>query len=236
MSFAESSDWSAIPGTVGTFFSPTRNSAESGSLGLGVNATTRLDRMEAINSTNPIHRISVDQFHRMIEAGLFADGDRVELIDGEMRDMPPIGPPHGGCTDDLTMILAPQLAGKAIVRVQGPLALDDGTEVYPDLLVLKQRDDGYRHSNPSGEDVLLVIEVADSSLPLDLGVKLAKYARAGICRYWVVNIKDHTLHDHRDPDQFGRRYRQLHSLTEGSLSVTIEGVEIQVDIGDLLHA
>lgn len=192
--------------------------------------------MEAIDTINPIHRISVDQFHRMIEAGLFTDGDRVELIDGEMRDMAPIGPPHGGCTDDLTMILAPQLAGKAIVRVQGPLALDDGTEVYPDLLALKQRDDGYRRSNPTGEDVLLVVEVADSSLTMDLGVKLAKYARAGIRRYWVVDVKNCNFHDHRDPDRFGRRYRQLHSLTEGSLSVTIEGVDIQVDIGDLLRA
>jgi Uma2 family endonuclease len=192
--------------------------------------------VEAIDTINPIHRISVDQFHRMIEAGLFTDGDRVELIDGEMRDMPPVGPPHGGCTNDLTMIFAPKLAGKAIVSIQGPLVLDDGTEVYPDLLVLKQRDDRYRHSNPTGEDVLLVVEVADSSLPFDLGVKLAKYARAGIRRYWVVDIKNRTLHDHRDPDRFGGRYRQLHSLSEGPLSVTIEGVDIRVDTGNLLRA
>ena len=190
--------------------------------------------MEATNTVNPIHRISVEQFHCMIEAGVFADGDRVELIDGEMRDMTPIGPPHGGCTDSLNMIFARKVAGKAIVRVQGALVLDDGTEVYPDLLVLKQRDDWYRKSNPTGDDALLVIEVADSSLPLDLGVKLAKYARAGIRRYWVIDIKSRTLHDHRDPDRFGRRYRQLHSLADGPLTVTIEGVDVQVDVGALL--
>jgi len=191
--------------------------------------------MEATETLNPIHRIDVEQFHRMIEAGVFADGDRVELIDGEMRDMSPIGPPHGGCTNKLTMTFAPRLAGKAIVSIQGPLVLGDGTEVYPDLLVLKQRDDWYRLSNPAGEDALLVIEVADSSLSFDLGVKLPKYARAGVPRYWVIDLKNRVIHDHRGPDRFGGRYRQLDSLTEGPLSVRIEGVDIQVDAGDLLR-
>jgi Uma2 family endonuclease len=112
--------------------------------------------------------------------------------------------------------------------------LDDGTEVYPDLVVLAQRKDWYSEANPTGEDALLVIEVADSSLSLDLGTKLSRYARAGIRRYWVVDIKSRKLHDHRDPDRFGRRYRQLHSLDRGVLSVTIAGVDISVDIGQLL--
>jgi len=92
--------------------------------------------MEAIDTINPIHRISVEQFHRMIEAGVFAEGDRLELINGEMRDMTPIGPPHNGCTGHLNMTFAPQLTGKAIVRVQGALVLDEGTELYPDLAAL----------------------------------------------------------------------------------------------------
>jgi Uma2 family endonuclease len=192
--------------------------------------------MEATDTVNPIHRISVEQFHRMVEAGVFTDSDRVELIDGEMRDMPPIGPPHGGCTNRLTMTFVPKLAGKAIVSIQGPLILDDGTEVYPDLLVLKQREDWYRRSNPAGEDVLLVIEIADSSLSADLGVKLRKYARAGVPRNWVVDVKSGAIHAHRDPDRFGCRYRQLRSITAGVLSVTIEGVDIPVDVGNLLRA
>jgi Uma2 family endonuclease len=190
--------------------------------------------MEAIDTIRPIHRVSVAQFHRMIQVGVFADGDRVELIDGEMRDMTPIGPSHGGCTNDLTMIFAPKLAGKAIVSVQGPLVLDDGTEVYPDLLVLKPREHRYRKANPTGDDTLMVIEVADTSLPVDLGLKLAKYARAGIRRYWVVDVKNGVVHDHREPNRIGRRYRQVRSLSTGLLSVTIEGVEIQVDLGSLL--
>ncbi|NEX20258.1 Uma2 family endonuclease [Thiorhodococcus mannitoliphagus] len=190
-------------------------------------------QMEAFDIHSPIHRISVDQFHRMIDAGVFADGDRVELIDGEMRDMSPIGPPHGGSTNSLTMIFAPPLAGVAIVSVRGPLVLDDGTEVYPDLMVLKQRDDRYARSNPTAEDVLLLVEVADTSLALDTGVKLAKYARAGIRRYWVADIPHRTLHDYRDPDRFGQRYRQLHSLREGLLDILIEGIEIRVETAEL---
>lgn len=190
--------------------------------------------MEAIDTLRPIHRVSVEQFHRMIQAGVFADGDRIELVDGEMRDMTPIGPPHGGLTNDLNLLFTTRLAGTAIVSIQGPLVLDDGTEVYPDLLVLKLQENRYRQSNPTGEDVLMVIEVADTSLPVDLGIKLAKYARAGIRRYWVVDLKGHTIHDHRDPDRFGQRYRQLHSVSEGTLSVTVEGVEIQVDAVGLL--
>lgn len=192
--------------------------------------------MEAIDTLSPIHRVSVEQFHRMIEAGVFAEGDRVELIDGEMRDMTPIGPPHFSCTNTLTMIFAPRLAGKAIVSVQGPLVLDDGTELYPDLLILKQRADRYGQSTPTGQDAYLVIEVADSSLSIDLRTKLPKYAQAGIRRYWVVDIRHRTIHDYRDPAPFGGRYRQLHSVSEGGLAVTIEGVEVQVDVGDLFPA
>ena len=189
--------------------------------------------MEALDTISPIHRISVEQFHRMIEAGVFAEGDRIELIDGEMRDMTPIGPRHNSCTDSLTMTFAPKLAGKAIVRVQGALVLDDGTEFYPDLLVLRQRADRYQRSNPTGEDTYLVIEVADTSLSVDRDTKLPKYARAAIRRYWVADIQNRTIHDYRDPAPFGGRYRQLHSVSEGVLSVIIEGIDIQVDVKDL---
>lgn len=189
--------------------------------------------MFAPDVLNPIHRIDVERFHRMIEAGCFGDGDRVELIDGEMRDMTPIGPPHGGTANALNLLLTVKLAGKAIVSVQGPLALDDGTELYPDLVVLQHRDDFYRQANPTGDDALLVIEVADSSLSLDQGPKLAKYARAGIRRYWVVDLRHRTLHDYRDPDRFQGRYRQLHSLTTGDLSLKIAGVQVRVAIAEI---
>jgi Uma2 family endonuclease len=190
--------------------------------------------MEAPDNHNPIHRISVEAFHRLIAAGIFDSGDRVELIDGEMRDMPPIGPDHGSSTDRLNEIFTPALAGKAIVRVQGAVVLDDATELYPDLCVLRLREDRYRTTNPAGDDVLLLIEVAASSLRLDRTVKLAKYARAGVRRYWIVDLVNRALHDYRDPDRFQRRYRELESLSSGELAVAIEGTELRVDVAELL--
>jgi Uma2 family endonuclease len=192
--------------------------------------------MEAPDNQNPIHRISVEDFHRLIKAGIFDDGDRVELIDGEMRDMPPIGPDHGSSTDQINEIFTPALSGKAIVRVQGAVVLDDTTELYPDLCVLRKREDRYRNANPVGDDVLLLIEVASSSLRLDRTVKLPKYARAGIRRYWIVDLVNRTVHDYRDPDRFQRRYRDAQSVSSGELTVSIEGTELRVDVAQLVGA
>ena len=191
--------------------------------------------MEAQEFAHPIHRISVEQFHLMIESGVLDEDDRVELIDGEMRDMPPIGPCHNGCTGTLLMRFAPALAGRAFVVSQGPLALDDGSELYPDLLVLKSRDDHYQTGNPSADEVLLLIEVSDSTLGFDLNTKLPKYARAGIEVCWIVDVRHKTIHEYRDPDRFARRYRQLQSVTAGTLSVMVAGVQIEVATADLFR-
>lgn len=191
--------------------------------------------MEAQDLHPPIHRVSVDKFHRMIEAGVFAAGERVELIDGEMRDMPPIGPPHNGCTGVLLMAFASALADRAFVVSQGPLVLDDGTEVYPDLLILKPRDDRYQTGNPRPEDVLLLIEVADASLGYDLKVKVPRYARAGIDACWVVDLRKKAIHAYRDPERFGRHFRELRSVSDGECKIVIAGVEVAVATSDLFR-
>ena len=191
--------------------------------------------MEALDTLSPIHRITVAQFHQAVAAGMFADADRVELIDGEMRDMPPVGPLHCSSTDALTMTFAPALAGHAIVRVQGALVVDEGTELYPDLMVLRLRADQYRESHPTGDDVLLVIELADSSLELDRQVKLPKYARAGIPLYWILDLPKAAVHSYRDPDRFGRRYRQLQTVRGGRLGLRVAGVDLDVEVGALLR-
>jgi len=190
--------------------------------------------MEAPDLQYPIHRISVADFHCLITAGIFNEGDRVELIDGEMRDMPPIGPDHGSSTDRLNEIVTPALVGKAIVRVQGALVLDDATELYPDLCVLRLREDRYRSANPVGDDVLLLIEVADSSLTLDRTVKLAKYARAGIQRYWLVDLVNRRIYNHQDPDRFQRRYREAQSMSSGELTVSVGDTKLSVDVAEVL--
>jgi len=191
--------------------------------------------MEAIDYRHPIHRWTVKQFQHMIEAGLFQPGERVELIEGELLDMTPIGPPHSGSTCFLTTIFAGELYGNFLVTSQSPLDLDSNTEVYPDLLVLKKRDDNYQRSNPGPEAACLVVEVADSSLKKDLGPKRALYARAGITRLWVVDVNGRRIHDCSQPDREQGRYLEETVVEQGSCTVEIEGVRVEVKLGDLFR-
>ena len=110
-------------------------------------------------------RFDVDAYHRMAETGILAPEDRVELIDGEIVEMAPIGAPHGGKVDRLTSLVARVVAdGQVIARVQGALRLDRRNEPQPDLMLLRPRRDDYTTSHPTAADVLLLVEVADSSL------------------------------------------------------------------------
>lgn len=191
--------------------------------------------MEAQEFQPPIHRIDVTQFHRMLEAHILSEDDRVELIDGEMRDMPPIGPIHNGCTGALLMRFAPALAGRAFVISQGPLSLGGQSELYPDLLILKLRDDLYQTGHPTADDVWLLIEVSDTTLDYDRKTKLPKYARAGVPLYWVVDVPHKTIHEYWDPDRFARRYRQTRSVGTGAIAATLAGIAVQVAIADLFR-
>src|SRR5687767_10570058 len=133
----------------------------------------------------PRHRFTVDEFHRMGEVGLFSEDDRVELIDGEIFQMTPIGSRHARCVRDLDDWLHEMVAGEALVSAQQPLKLDYDGEPIPDVVLLRPRPDRYGDSHPTSADALLVIEVADSSVLLDRNVKSRSYARAGVPEYWV---------------------------------------------------
>lgn len=191
--------------------------------------------MEAQEFHPPLHRINVAQFHRMLESGVLTADDRVELIDGEMRDMPPIGPTHSGCTIGLNQVLSRSMGHHALISVQGPLALDRRSELYPDLLVLKPRADLYQTGHPSANDVLLLIEVSDSTLTYDRKTKLPKYARAGVPLYWIIDVAHKTIHEYQDPDRFARSYRQCLSVSDGAIMTTLAGVAVEVAIGDLFR-
>ena len=138
-------------------------------------------------------RISVEFWHRMIDAGVFRGDERVELIDGEMLDMAPIGGEH-----------------RAVhVMPQGSVQCGNWSEPEPDLLVLHWRDDFYRMRTPQPEDVLLLVEVAQSSLAFDRGRKLSMYARHGIAEYWIANVQDSQLEVYRQPAPDGYRERRV---------------------------
>jgi Uma2 family endonuclease len=162
------------------------------------------DRMDDTRVLPARHKLDVDDYHRMGEAGILHEDDRVELIDGELIDMAPIGQDHAGTVDALNHSMVTAFAGRAIVRVQNPLRLDRFNEPQPDITILRPRADFYRRGAvPGPADTLLMIEVADTSLRYDRGVKLPLYARAGIAEVWIVDLRRRVVEVHRDPGPGG---------------------------------
>jgi Uma2 family endonuclease len=144
-------------------------------------------------------RFSVEDYHRMGETGILGPELRTELIDGEVVEMPPIGHPHAGTVNLLGDLLREALGRRAIIAVQNPVFLDDHTEPLPDIALLRPRADYYRNGHPTPDEVLLIIEVADSSLAYDRDVKLPRYARAGIPEVWLVDLGRRRLLRYRGP-------------------------------------
>lgn len=134
------------------------------------------------------HLITVDAFHRMGETGILGSADRVELIDGEIIDMSPIGALHAAIVDLLARHFARRAGESVFIRCQNPLRLDDVSEPEPDLVILRPRADFYATAHPGPADAILVVEVADTSLAYDLGVKVPLYARHGIPEVWVIDL------------------------------------------------
>jgi Uma2 family endonuclease len=154
-------------------------------------------------------RWTVDEYWKMAEDGILHPDDRVELLDGDVVMMSPIGPHHGNVVDALTGLLVPRLQGIAVVRVQGAIQLDEYSQPQPDLALLRRREGGYREDQPRPGDIFLVIEVAKTSLTTDLEVKVPLYARAGIPEVWVIDLDNAVLLAHRDPA--GDRYASVES-------------------------
>jgi Uma2 family endonuclease len=147
------------------------------------------------------HRLTVADYYRMGEVGILAPDARVELIDGEIIDMAPIGTGHVSGVLQLDYTLKDAVKGKALVLVQAPVLLGDYSAPQPDLAVLRPRADYYRSSLPSAADVLLIVEVAQSSLRFDRDVKIPLYARHGIPEVWLVDLKAQRLVRYRNPQQ-----------------------------------
>jgi Uma2 family endonuclease len=142
---------------------------------------------------------TADEYHRMAQAGILGEDDRVELVDGEIVEMTPIGSPHAACVDRLSVQLQQAIAGRGIVRVQGPIRLDARSEPQPDLSILRPRADFYAAAHPTPGDILLVIEVADSSLRYDRNVKIPLYARDAIAETWLVDLPNERVEMFREP-------------------------------------
>jgi Uma2 family endonuclease len=158
------------------------------------------------------HRITVDDYYRMAEAGLFDPGERVELIDGEIIDMPPMGSRHGGNLAQLADLLVAAVGAQAMVRQRLPVHLSDDSEPEPDIALVRPRADYYRLRHPTAADVLLLVEVSDTTLRYDLDVKVPFYARHGVVEVWVVDLPSRQIHSNRDP--VNGRYTTVASTPE----------------------
>lgn len=146
------------------------------------------------------HKLTVHEYHQMADAGIFGEDDRIELIDGDLIDMAPIGQGHAAAVNRLAEAFFSACAGRAIVSVQNPVRLDLSSEPQPDLTILRRRADFYATGErPGPADILLLVEVADSSLWFDRTVKLPLYARAGVTEVWIVDIKQRLVTIHRQP-------------------------------------
>ena len=148
----------------------------------------------------PRHRLTIDDYHRLGEAGVLGEDDRVELLEGQLVDMSPIGPRHALAVDALNELLVTAVAGRAAVRVQNPITLDDRSEPQPDIVLARRPWHGYPTYHPGPADVILLIEVADSSRETDLGAKRELYALAGIREFWIVDLITDGVLVCRNPD------------------------------------
>jgi Uma2 family endonuclease len=155
-----------------------------------------------------------DAYHRMAEAGIFSPEDRVELIEGEVIRMSPIGRYHAACVKRLNALLNRKVGHLATIGVQDPVRIGIFSEPQPDIVLLKPRDDFYLAEAPTEEDVLLLIEVADSSIELDREVKLPLYAKANITEVWIVSVQDDHVEVYSGPVQ--GTYQSAHFLKRGA--------------------
>jgi len=172
-------------------------------------------------------RFTVHDYHRMGEAGILHEDDRVELIEGELVEMTAIGTRHFSCVNRLTRMLVMHAGDDAIVSVQNPVRLNEYTEPQPDLAVIRPRD--YRESLPEPDDVLLLIEVSDTTLAYDRGVKLALYARAGIGEVWIVDLPNETIERYTSPSADGYRHADQKGRGQTLESTALSGLVPSVD-------
>lgn len=180
----------------------------------------------------PRHRITVDEYYRMAEVGLLAPDARVELIEGEIIDMPPIGSRHGGTVQQLHDLLVQAVGTRASVRVQLPVRLSKSSEPQPDLALVKPRADYYKSRHPTAADTLLVVEVSDTTFRYDRQIKVPLYAHHGVPEVWIVDLKGRQMHFFRSPGADG--YGDVVSSAESGAREIAALAGVQVDLAGVL--
>lgn len=175
---------------------------------------------------------TVDEYHRMGAAGVFSEDDRVELMEGEILMMSPIGSRHAASVNRVHMEFSSLLRGRAIVSVQNPVVLNDFSEPEPDIAVLRPRTDFYAQALPTAADVLLIIEVADTSFEYDRDIKLPAYARSGVPEVWLADLPAETIRVHTEP--VNGVYRNARSYQRGDEITPLHFPDLSIEVTSIL--
>ncbi len=178
------------------------------------------------------HRVTVDEYYRMADAGVLAPDARVELIDGEVIDMAPMKSAHARTVNWINTILVEAVRGRALVSCQTPLRLGDRSEPGPDLMLVRSRTDHYAASHPIASDVLLLVEVSDTSLAYDQRIKVPLYARHGVAEVWIVDLENRLIRFYRQPA--GEQYLDITSTETPGLTPVAALPGLLLDLRGLL--
>lgn len=185
-----------------------------------------------VEPTSPDRRITVAEYYDMPRTGLIEPDERVELIEGEVIRMPPIGDRHGGAVEELTELLVRAVAGRARVRCQMPVRLNNYSEPQPDFAVMRPRTGRNDRAHPSAADVFLIVEISNSTIRYDLDVKVPLNARHGVPEVWVIDLKRHEIHFYRSPVEGS--YREITSVSDGGITVVPGVGGATVDLSEVL--
>ena len=178
------------------------------------------------------HRFSVKEYYRMAETGILRPDARVELLNGKLIDMSPIGSFHGGFVNRLIRIYAKLSNGRWQASAQNPLRMDDHSEPEPDFMLLKPAPDDYMSRHPRPEEVFLLIEVSDTTLEYDREEKLPAYGRSGVAEVWIVNLNNASIEVYRDPHFTG--YSSKTVLQAGDQAAPLAFPDAVVSVAELL--
>lgn len=177
-------------------------------------------------------RFTVDEYHRMAKAGILGEDDRVELIDGEIVEMTPIGDRHAACVTRLQRLFERAVGDAAQVRVQQPLRSDPATEPQPDVALVRPKADFYASGSPQPADVLLLVAVAETSARYDRRVKVPLYARSAIPEVWLVDLEKGTVTVYRDPRPSG--YRTARTVRGDDVLTPLAFPDLALAVADLV--
>ncbi len=188
--------------------------------------------MSALTAALPHRKFTIEEYHNFIETGVFKPEERLELWEGEFVEMSPIGKRHASCVNYLIELLRDFLGKNVIISPQNPIVLNDFSEPQPDIALLRRREDFYRSENATAKDVLIAMEIADTTLKYDRDTKFPRYAASGIEEAWLIDLENDRVEIHSEPTEFG--YSLVKILHRGQTAESSVLPEIKITIDEIL--